>query len=105
MVRSHAVSTVQLRRYRIKPGEMEAFVEWWHGLVPAREQYGFRVIFALVDDSTNEFVWAVSHDGDFDAAEKVYNASPERAAVFAGVPSRVAESFVAKVTVAHAAWD
>ena len=105
MLRSLAVSTVQLRRYEIKPGEMDAFVEWWHGLVPAREKYGFRILFALVDESTNQFVWAVSHDGDFDEVEKEYNASPERAAVFEGVPTRVDEHHVAKVTVAKAAWD
>ena len=105
MLRSLAVSTVQLRRYTITPGDMDAFVEWWHKLVPAREKYGFRVLFALVDESANEFTWAVSHDGDFDEVEKTYNASPERAAVFAGVPDRVAEHFVSKVTVEHAAWD
>jgi len=99
-----AMSTVQLRRYQLQPGEMDAFVTWWHNLVPVREQYGFRVLFALVDESTNQFVWAVTHGGDFDEAESVYNASPERAAVFAGTPRRIAEAFVSKVTVEHAAW-
>ena len=99
-----AMSTVQLRRYRIRPGEMEAFVAWWHGVVPVREQYGFRVLFALVDEPADEFVWAVAHDGDFDEAERVYNASPERAAVFEGTPARIAEAFVSKVVVEHAAW-
>jgi late competence protein required for DNA uptake (superfamily II DNA/RNA helicase) len=91
---------VQLRRYQIVPGEMDAFVAWWPGLVPARQQYGFEVLFALVDGSTNQFVWAVSYEGDeteFDEAEKVYLASPERADMFAGMPKRVAESFVTKV--------
>ena len=73
------MATVQLRRYQVKPGEMDDFVKWWPGLLPAREQYGFEVLFAFVDESTNQFVWAVSHEGDsgdFDAAEKTYLASP-----------------------------
>jgi hypothetical protein len=96
--------TVQLRRYQILPDEMDAFVEWWPSILPAREQYGFEVIFAFVDESSNQFIWAVSHDGDFDEAEKVYVASPERAAAFAGVPGRVAEMFLSKVTVVHQGW-
>ena len=98
------MATVQLRRYQIKPGEMDGFVKWWPGLLPARKQYGFEVLFAFVDESTNQFVWAVSHEGDsedFDVAEKTYVASPERAAVFAGVPPRVDETFISKVDVIH----
>ena len=80
---------------------MDAFVAWWPSLLPARKQYGFDVLFAYVDESTNQFIWAVSHDGDFDVAEKEYLASPERAAVFAGVPKRVDETFITKVNVIH----
>ena len=98
------MGTVQLRRYQILPGEMDAFVEWWPSILPAREQYGFEMIFAFVDESTNQFIWAVSHNGDFDEAEKVYTDSPERAAAFAGVPHRVAEMFLSKVTVVHQGW-
>ncbi len=98
------MATVQLRRYQISPGEMDAFVEWWPSLLPARKQYGFDVLFAFVDESTNQFVWAVSHGGDFDAAEKTYLASSERAAVFDGVPRRVDESFVTKVNVVYQGW-
>jgi hypothetical protein len=95
------MATVQLRRYQISPGEMDAFVEWWPALLPVRKQYGFDVLFAYVDESTNQFVWAVSHEDDFDAAEKVYLDSPERAAVFADVPRRVDESFISKVKVVY----
>jgi hypothetical protein len=95
------MATVQLRRYQISPGEMKAFVEWWPSVLPARKKYGFDVLFAFVDESTNQFVWAVSHDGDFDAVEKVYLESPERAAAFEGVPRRVDEMFVTKVAVIH----
>ncbi|MGO9963969.1 MAG: hypothetical protein ACLPUG_11140 [Acidimicrobiales bacterium] len=93
--------TVQLRRYQIHPGEMDAFLEWWPTILPAREQYGFKVLFAYVDESTNQFIWAVSHDGDFDAAEQTYFASPERAAAFDGVPRRTEEEFIAKVKVLY----
>ncbi len=95
------MATVQLRRYQISPGEMDAFVEWWPALLPVRKQYGFDVLFAYVDESTNQFVWAVSHEDDFDAAEKVYLDSPERAAVFADVPRRVDEPFISKVKVVY----
>jgi hypothetical protein len=102
------MATVQLRRYQVKSGEMDDFVKWWPDLLPARKQFGFEVLFAFVDRSTNQFVWAVSHEGDseeFDAAEKTYLASPERAAVFAGVPSRIDETFITKVDVIHKTWQ
>jgi hypothetical protein len=75
------MTSVQLRRYEIKPGEMEQFLAAVRAAFVVREQYGFGVEFALVDDERNEFVWAVSHDGDFPAAEAAYYASPERAAL------------------------
>ena len=58
-----------------------AFLEAVRAAFPVREQYGFGVEFALVDEERNEFTWAVSHDGDFAAAEAAYYASPERAAL------------------------
>ena len=72
---------MQLRRYEIKSGEMETFLEAVRGAFVVREQYGFAVAFALVDEERNEFTWAVSHDGDFAEAEAAYYASPERAAL------------------------
>jgi hypothetical protein len=75
------VTETQLRRYEINPGEMDDFLVAWRGVVPIREQYGFRVVFAFVNEEANEFVWAIAHDGDFAAAAEQYYASPERAAV------------------------
>ena len=75
------MTSVQLRRYEIKPGEMQHFLEAVRTAFPVREQYGFAVEFALVDEERNEFTWAVSHDGDFAEAEATYYASPERAAL------------------------
>ena len=71
----------QLRRYEINAGEMEQFLAAWRGIVPIRESFGFRVEFAFVDPEQNQFVWAITHDGDFAAAEAAYYASPERANV------------------------
>ena len=63
------MTSVQLRRYEINPGEMAAFLDAVRAAFPIREQYGFTVEFALIDEERNEFTWAVSHDGDFAAAE------------------------------------
>jgi hypothetical protein len=87
----------QLRRYEIVPGELDAFLAWFPNIIPVREQYGFKVLFAYADREQNQFVWAVAHDGDFDAALETYNASPERAKVFEGVPTRVAKMHLSMV--------
>jgi hypothetical protein len=54
-------------------------LEWFTSVVAARQKYGFKVLFAYADRQNNEFVWAVSHDGDFDAVVEEYQTSPERA--------------------------
>ena len=79
---------VQLRRYEIVSGELDAFVEWFPSVVAARQRYGFKVLFAYADRQNNEFVWAVSHDGDFDAVVEEYQTSPERPAAFEGSSAR-----------------
>ncbi len=62
------------------------------------EQYGFTILFALLDRETGEFTWAVGHDNDdFDAAEAVYMASPERREVFDRERPEVTPTRVAKV--------
>jgi hypothetical protein len=99
--------TVQLRRYKLIPEERAAFVEWWRREIPpARTGFGFEVLFGYLVPETDEFVWAVAHEGDteaFRSAEKEYNASPERAAAFEGQPNRVAEMLVHLVEVVRAA--
>ncbi|MFD1723085.1 hypothetical protein [Amnibacterium endophyticum] len=91
-----AVRTVQLRRYRIVPGELPAFTAWWREtLLPAREAFGFRLEFAVAVPETDEFVWAVSADGDADAfatIDAAWAGSSERAACFVDVPQRVTAS-------------
>lgn len=91
--------TVQLRRYSIIPGELNAFTEWWAATMPAlREQAGFNVEFAFAVAERSEFVWAVSVDGPrdrFEQAERDWIASPQRAAAFVGLVERVERQIIA----------
>jgi hypothetical protein len=85
--------TVQLRRYEIETGRMADFLAWFPTIVPVREQFGFRVLFALASDEHSTFTWAVAHDGaeaDFLEVEERYNASPERARAFETFPACIA---------------
>ena len=87
------METVQLRRYVLEPGRMADFLAWFPSLLPARQQHGFRVLFALADAEHQTFTWAVAHDGNeaaFRAAEATYNDSPERARVFESFPAGIA---------------
>ena len=87
--------TIQLRRYTLVDGEYDAFVAWWQEWMPqVRPAAGFAIDFAYGLPETNEFIWAVSAEGDeeaFLALEQEYMASDARAEAFAGVPQRVAE--------------
>lgn len=93
-----ALKTIQLRRYEIVEGELDAFIAWFGStLVPAREAEGFAIEFAYADREVNEFVWATSTSGDtatFLAKEAAYMSSESRAKAFAGQPQRVAEYHV-----------
>ena len=91
------MTTIQLRRYDIEPGRLDDFLAWWPSTLGARATYGFRIVFAYADAENDQFVWAVEHDGDFDAAEARYTASPERAEAFAANPKVVKHMVVAKV--------
>ncbi|HEV7211544.1 MAG TPA: hypothetical protein VGN47_07495 [Blastococcus sp.] len=99
-------TTTQLRRYRIEPGRMADFLAWFPAIVPVREHFGFRLLFALADHENDTFTWAVSHEGDapaFQEVEATYNASPERATAFETFPKCIASmeiGFVEDVTAA-----
>jgi hypothetical protein len=91
--------TIQLRRYVIHKDQLDSFLAVWSGqLVPLREKYGFRVIGAWVTENRNEFVWLVTHGGDFAAAEKEYYASPERADIRPNPSTFVAKTEVSLAT-------
>ncbi len=87
----------QLRRYSIADGGLDRMVKWFPNIVKVREKYGFTVDFAYADHENNEFVWGVSHPGDFEAALAIYNDSPERAAAFEGFDSPVTAMVVSMV--------
>jgi hypothetical protein len=88
------VKTIQLRRYTLVDGEYDAFLEWWNAWMPrVRPEAGFAIEFAYGLRETNQFVWAVSVEGDRDAfleTEQAYLASSARAEAFDGVPQRIA---------------
>jgi hypothetical protein len=86
-------NTIQLRRYELVPEERDAFLAWWRErLLPVRKAHGFEIVFAYLLADTDEFIWAVSYDGDaeeFKRAEDEYLKAPDREAAFAGIPQRV----------------
>lgn len=72
---------IQLRDYRIRHGQMEAWIARWKSqVVPLREEAGFRLIGAWVDAQDNRFVWLLGYSGPegFQAADHSYYASEER---------------------------
>jgi hypothetical protein len=76
------MTTSQLRIYRLSEGALEEFLgEWRSQVVPLREHFGFRVEGAWTLPEANGFVWIISHDGDFEAADQAYYTSPERQAM------------------------
>jgi hypothetical protein len=94
------VSTVQLRRYVFEPGRLPAFLDWFPTLLPVRERFGFRVLFAYADREQDTFTWAVEHDGDaeeFRAAEQACNGSAERARAFETFPAGIARTQIGLV--------
>jgi len=94
------VPTIQLRRYTFEPGKLAPFLDWFPLLTPVREAHGFRVLFGYADRKAETFTWAVEHPGDaaaFAAAEQTYNASAERAEVFASFPAGIARQEVGLV--------
>ncbi len=91
------MTTSQLRIYRIADGRMDEFVgEWRSRVVPLRERFGFHVEGAWTVPEGNGFVWIISHDDDFAAADSAYYSSPERMALDPD-PARNIESVDARI--------
>ena len=77
--------TTQLRRYAVSDeAGLDRLAAWFPKLVPVREKYGFTVEWAYADYENLQFIWAVSHDGDFEEAMTLYEPSPERTEAFTG---------------------
>jgi hypothetical protein len=71
----------QLRHYRIRTGQMDAFVDAWRrGVYPLRQRFGFVFVGAWRVIGADEFVWIIGYDGadGFSAADARYYASEER---------------------------
>jgi hypothetical protein len=94
------METVQLRRYVFEPGRLPAFLTWFPTVVPVREHFGFRVLFAFADAEHEVFTWAVALDGDeehFREVERTYMDSPERAAAFESFPDGIEQHDISLV--------
>jgi hypothetical protein len=71
----------QLRTYGVLPGHAEDFArEWREQVVPLRRRHGFEVVGGWIVEEGDRFVWIVGHE-DFEAADRAYYESPERAAM------------------------
>jgi hypothetical protein len=75
----------QLRDYRIADGSLDQFVEEWRTrIAPLRQALGFTIAGAWTIRDESRFVWLLSHPGDwdtFEAADRAYYASPQRASM------------------------
>lgn len=72
-----------MRRYAIVGG-WEPFLGIWERIVPVRERYGFRCLFAVSDVPHDLFTWAFDFAGtwpEFPDAQRGYYADPERVAL------------------------
>src|SRR5207245_8277933 len=71
----------QLRMYTINRGKMDDFVRAGRsGVYPLRQRHGFRIEGAWIVKERNQVVWLMSDDGsDWEAKDKAYYESPERA--------------------------
>jgi len=71
--------TIQVGRQRISEGKLDQFVEeWTTSVVPLREAFGFTFPGAWSLPDSGEFVFVVSHEGDFDEANRAYFESEAR---------------------------
>ncbi len=74
----------RLRLYTIEAGQLEQWArEWALHIRPLREARGFTVAGAWAADEESTFVWLLGYDGEdgWEAADRAYYASAERAAV------------------------
>ena len=84
LTRAEAASTAGriaiIRRYSIV-GDWQGFLGIWRRIVPVRERYGFRCLFAASDEPASMFTWAFDFAGsweDFPDAQRGYYRDPAR---------------------------
>lgn len=91
---------IELRDYRIRHGQMDAWIAGWKtGVVPLRQEAGFRIIGAWVDRQHDRFVWLIGYAGadGFEAANDRYYASQKRASLQPEPSELIEEARKAKV--------
>ena len=74
----------QLREYRVRPGQMPAWVdEWSRVIVPLRRRLGFEVLGAWALEDEGRFVWIIGYDGprSWEEVDRAYYESAERKAL------------------------
>lgn len=72
-----------MRRYSIVNG-WPGFLDIWRQIVPVREQYGFRCLFAVADEPRDMFTWAFDFTGswgEFPSGQRDYYRDPSRVAL------------------------
>lgn len=94
--------TTVMRRYVLDPALVDEFVDFLRTEVfPAREEHGFTVESVWLSAERDVLTWFVSRFGtpeEFDAAERAWEESEERARIFADRPKYVLEKDVRHVT-------
>jgi hypothetical protein len=92
----------QLRDYRIVDGSLERFIgEWLERIVPLRRELGFEVGPAWTIEEQSRIVWLLSYPGDwdaFEAADRAYYASPQRASLDPNPARLIEEQATSKLT-------
>ncbi|MDP9250174.1 MAG: NIPSNAP family containing protein [Chloroflexota bacterium] len=77
--------TTELRDYLISESHLDEFVAAWRqGVVPLREQHGYRIDGAWLIREERRFVWLLSlgvPQSEWDARNEAYYADPARAAL------------------------
>ncbi|MFF9184226.1 hypothetical protein [Streptomyces misionensis] len=72
------MAEIELKRYTIRDGGWDEFLDEWRQIVRVRRRHGFGVLFAFADRAQGVFTWAIDHQEDFDKAAVAYYEDPER---------------------------
>ena len=88
----------QLRIYKVKEGEMEAFLGVFPEVVAARRAVGFDVVGAWSIPEENQFIWIVGAENIESTSERYY-ASAQRKAI-EPEPGRLLETVDTRTMVA-----
>ena len=89
---------VEYKRYVILPDQWKHFFATWRRVVELREKAGFRVLFALADQKSNVFTWAVAIAGDFRSSNSSYLTGSERKKL-TGIEGMMSEWEIPHMTV------